>query len=163
MKMLFKLVVAIGIAVGLLASGAMAQSVSKRFRNWTYDCTQGVCQIYITLADKVNNKNFAFTVLHDAKTKTYSGILKMPLGVALPPGVRVFTNMRDNYAFTYQFCDTEGCNAIAKLDPKLVQQMHDVSDVQVEYFAYGKQKLDAFRISMEGFTAAAEALLTEVK
>lgn len=159
MKKWMSFALAGAFAATLNLSGALAQSKAKRFENWTYDCTQGVCQIYITLADQQNNKSFALTVVHDAASNTYSGILKMPLGVALPPGVRIFTNMKDNYALPFQFCEADGCNAVAKLEPKLVAQMRKVPDVQVEYFVYGKQQRDAFRISMQGFPAAVEALV----
>jgi invasion protein IalB len=151
--------------LALLPTGAShAQTTDERFQNWTYSCNQGACQIFVTLADAKNKDiKFSMSLVYNPNNKALSTIVQMPLGVALPPGLRIYTDKDNHIALPYQACDKTGCSAAAVLDAAMLDKMKAAENLQVQFIMYGKTTNDSFKIPMAGFTDAQAKLVADAK
>jgi invasion protein IalB len=144
--------------------GSIAQTADQRFQNWTYSCNQGACQIFITLADSVDKEiKFSMSTVYNPKNKVVSTIVQMPLGVALPPGLRIYSDKTTHLDLPYQTCDKSGCSAAGVLDNTSLEKFKATESLQVQFIRYGKTAQDGFKIPMAGFSEALTKLIAEAK
>lgn len=152
------------VVVFCSASQALAETSVKHFENWTFSCEEKACQIFVTLADnKTKIAKYSLSIVYDGGKNATSAILRMPLGVALAPGVRVFADGTNFYDWPYQVCEDAGCQAVAVLEDPAIAKFKTADALQVQFIAYGSKKQDSFKIPMAGFNAAYDMLVTEAK
>ena len=142
----------------------MAQTLEQRFQNWSYSCSEGACQTFVTLADPVKKDvKFSMSAVYNQKNKVVSTILQMPLGVALPPGLRIYSDKSTHLDLPYQTCDKTGCTAAAVLDAGWLEKFKAAESLQVQFITYGKTTQDGFKIPMAGFSDALAKLVADAK
>jgi invasion protein IalB len=152
------------LIAGLAASVSLAQTADERFENWSYSCNQGACQTFVTLADAVNRDvRFSMSTVYNPKNKSTSIIVQTPLGVALPPGLRIYSDKTTHLDMPYQTCDKTGCSAAAVLDDTVLAKFKAAESLQVQFIRYGKTSKDSFKVPMAGFSDALAKLVANAK
>ena len=150
--------------VGVPPPMSSAPTIEKLFDKWMLRCAEGVCQVFLTLADeKTKEAKVSWTFVYDPKSAKLSTIVQLPLSVALPPGVRITVTEGTYYTWPFQYCDGTGCRAVAVLTDKIVASLKEQENVAVQYIPYGEQKTVTYKIPMAGLSAATTELIATVK
>lgn len=132
--------------------------------NWMYKCDEGPCQVFLSLADDTTGETrLTWSFLYNAENDQLSAILNLPLGVAIPPGVRIAISASDNLNWPYQVCDEIGCRAVAIIDGATSTKFSDAEKVSVQFIPYGGKYAGSFDVPMEGFSAARAKLIANAR
>lgn len=144
---------------------ALAQE-EQTFDDWTLSCgtPQGaeeqICQIGQIVKNKESQKPvLAAVVVKVPGTRDAVMRFTVPLGVILPPGIRL--NVDDSEEIgraPYLVCTPQGCTGIWKLEDQAVAAFKKGLHLKVVVMD-GEQRPIAVAVSLRGFTAAYNALL----
>ncbi|MDX1605806.1 MAG: invasion associated locus B family protein [Candidatus Competibacterales bacterium] len=157
----------LGIALGWAATApAQNPDQGQRFEDWTVGCEQlpGMdrerCFIYQTV---VNNENeepvlqmaIGYLPLEDGNEQP-AGLLTLPLGVALPPGIRLRVDSNEPVRLQYERCVPTGCIAGFPLTEELIAQFR--RGLKAEIQVHDGRRRVGLPISLKGFTAGFNSL-----
>ena len=112
----------------------------ETFGSWRAVCKTGrSCQTYVNLANP-KTKRLALTAsFHFVKgTPDLTGVVQLPLGVALNPGVRIYMGADESDAITLtpEVCYPDGCRAVFSLSPERLATFLAAEDYEVRFFTY---------------------------
>lgn len=149
------------VFLALLPFKTWSEGSDRLIRNWNYTCEgNGACQAFlgIRIADE---SVVAWSIQKSQKTGEVTSIIRVPLGVILQAGVRVYTADDAFFSLDYRICLPDGCSASVVLDDAIRKQLGSVDTVRVVYFtqAPGEEaKSLSFGLSVKGVTEVFEAL-----
>lgn len=127
----------------------------QMFGIWKYTCENGPCRTFMNLKDpKKDMIAVSMTLLHDKEQNKSTILIKLPLGVALPPGIRLYTSDDYHQAIPFQVCDNSGCTSGTLLDKDFEEIIASVKTVKIGFYAYGSQKPAAYQVPIDGFSDA---------
>lgn len=162
------------LLASLLLTGCTATSVppaqaleeGQRFQDWTVGCEQlpGMdrerCFIYQTVVNQDNDEPvlqmaIGYLPLDDGQEQP-AGLLTLPLGVALPPGIGLRVDEGEPSRLQYERCVPTGCIAGFPLTDQLIGQFK--RGLQAEIRVHDGVRPISLPISLKGFTAGFDAL-----
>lgn len=144
--------------------GAATPPARQIFDNWMYTCEDGACQAVLSLAsEETGERRLSWTFVYDPATDRLSSLVTVPLGVALPPGLRVKTSDGAINDWPFQVCDQEGCRAVAIIDDKTEAALESAMTVSLLFIPYGAKNAAALNVPMKGFAAAKKKLVEEAE
>ncbi len=141
-------------------SSAWAEAPEKmRFGDWSFECDGNICQVFSALAEKTSGKvAYSVSFLKDPSAGVHSIIILVPLGVAVPPGIKAYSDQTKLADIPIQFCDVTGCRAIAKLTPDNMAALAKSANLNVQFVTYGKTQAEVVRMPLNGLTDALRQL-----
>jgi invasion protein IalB len=87
-----------------------------------------------------------------------TAVIRVPLGTALPPGLRVELGEGRHADGAFQVCEADGCTAVLPLDAAARAALAGLSTTRVLFVPYGSGAPVAFEVPVAGFAQAVEAL-----
>lgn len=151
------------LALGASALAAQpASDAGELIGNWNVSCDSGVCQAFFGLKHPTEDwEILRWSLLYDARTDRHSTMIRTPTGVALPPGLRVWTASDEWVEIPFQVCDPQGCEAAALLDDALREKLLGAGDtVTVSFIAYGQSEPTGIEVPIRGLEEAMDRLTT---
>jgi invasion protein IalB len=154
-----------GFALLLLVvagSPAMAQG-PVRHGDWELGCdTQGSstasASCKITQRQSVAGTTvFAMTVLPAADGKTLAGIVSVPLGGYLAPGIELQVDRKKPFRLLYETCNATGCHAGFAMAGRVLADLEGGRQASVRVWTAKTKPVDV-KVSLEGFDRAIAAL-----
>lgn len=131
---------------------------------WTLRCEQvdgdasAECIMHQNLVLKTGGQpvlQFAIGLAPDDDTPTV--VLKLPLGIYLPPGITVRIDDGQPATFPVERCDPDGCQAIMKLRPATVRQLREGQ--RLEIIVHDSERVPlTMPLSLDGFARAFDEL-----
>jgi invasion protein IalB len=145
-----------------LQSGAEIET--QQFEDWVLRCqpeseTQPrACRIRQNIiAEDSGNTVLQVVAGRFGPEKVLGAVIFLPVGVRLPPGIRIQVDERPPRAFPFEVCDSETCQVRAILEGGLLEDFKAGMAGQVNFQnAAGQSR--TVPISLKGFTAALRAL-----
>ncbi|MBB4017440.1 invasion protein IalB [Chelatococcus caeni] len=159
--------VVLAAAFGAGLDRSLAAPAVERFDDWEVHCGEGTgataaakgnCKAVQRLAVKDSGETvFLLTVLPDAGGKGLVGIVSVPLGGYLAPGIELRIDGRKPYKLLVETCNASGCHAGFALAGNVLAQMK-AGDKAVFRVWTAKEKPADVTVSLAGFTKAIGAL-----
>lgn len=119
---------------------------------WKISCEDGPCQAFFAV-QKEGQELLAWSLLHDKQAGHDVAVLRLPVGAALPPGVRITVGTAQAQ-LPFQFCDPNSCTAIAVLDAPMKAALGSAEKAQVAWYVYGQPQATAVEVPVNGFSDA---------
>ncbi|MDZ4138537.1 MAG: invasion associated locus B family protein, partial [Erythrobacter sp.] len=85
------------------------------FGVWKVTCEGGPCRAFVSIR-KGEETVVAWSLLRDPARNEVSSLIRVPVLVALPPGLRIYADDTTFFDVPFQVCDLEGCTAILVMD-----------------------------------------------
>ncbi len=143
-------VVALAVAIAS-ADAAASQSDGDKpvtddtvFGAWKVTCAEGGdCQAFLSLVDKDTNQRALTASFHFIEgSATPTGVVVLPLGVALRPGVRIASDESGAgdrpIELTPEVCFPDGCRAVFNLSSDKLAQILSADAFSVRFFPYSE-------------------------
>jgi len=127
---------------------ATAQTEGDLIGAWRYTCKDGPCRVYIGISQG-NETLLTWSIQKDSKTGIPTNFIRVAIGVALPPGLRVYTSENEFLHLPFQVCEINGCTAAAPLDEKSMAQLGSHTSVRVATIQFNQAKGETQAISYE--------------
>ena len=142
-----------------------AEEKATNYKDWGYKCetpkefNQEICFLFQRVTNKENNKKISdITIAYPPKIDKPVMVITLPLGVFLPAGIQLRVDEGSEAARApYVQCISDGCQARVMLDEKLISALKGGKILRVALYT-PQQKEMAFPVSLNGFTAAFDAL-----
>ncbi len=117
--------------------------------------TTEFCQIAQRLNEQESGKRFAeFLIGYPAETKGEArGIVILPLGVLLSPGVKMQIDDGKMYQFDYRYCTDIGCVSVIKLTNETIEEMKQGNKAAIQFVSAKGLQIN-LPITLSGFTKA---------
>ena len=148
------------LAVFMLLNTAPAQALPWGTEAWTKRCEKrqepegDYCEIFQRLAFKETRQRLVEFALGFQNSNIASGILVLPLGVAIQPGVRVSIDDKPEYrTASIEYCIKDGCYARVELGRDMLDNMRRGKDL-VLHFQNNEGKNIEVKLSLSGFSEA---------
>lgn len=136
---------------------ALALTEGDLFGAWKYTCADGTCRTFLNVKQG-EEIVVAWTLLRDRDKNQSTSIIRVPQGVALPPGLRIYTDDKAFFDVPFQVCDETGCAAILVMDGAMQSAIAAKDVVRVAFIRYGQTETFAYEVPVKGFRAALDAL-----
>jgi invasion protein IalB len=137
---------------------------TQQFEDWVLRCqpeseTQPrACRIRQNIvAEDSGNTVLQIVAGRFGQEKILGAVFFVPVGVRLPPGIRIQVDERPPRTFPFEVCDSETCQVRAILEGDLLEDFKAGVEGQVKYQNSAGQSRTV-PISLKGFTAALGAL-----
>lgn len=117
------------------------------------------CEIFQKLvANETGQRFLEFAVGEkDAEAGVTRGVIILPLGVLLEPGVKMKIDDGQLFKFNVRYCDQAGCVAFVSLNDDVVKMLKGGSQAIINFVGAAGQPFN-IGISLQGFTAAYQQL-----
>lgn len=167
----FAAVLGIGLAAAPAPSAAQneapqngAKIETQQFEDWVLRCRPAsqtqprACRIQQNiLADDSARTVLQIVAGRFGPEKVLGAIVFVPVGVRLPPGIRIQIGERPPRVFPFEICGPETCQARAILEGVFLQNLKAGLIGQVK-FQNAAGRVRTIPFSLKGFTAAIRAL-----
>lgn len=124
---------------------------------WKITCEGGPCRAFFSLT-RENDVVLTFALLRDRVADKVTAVIRVPTGVALPPGLRLEIEPENSLDGAFQVCEADGCTAILPLDAAAQAALATKTTVRVLFVSYGEANPVAFEVPITGFAEALDAL-----
>ena len=84
-------------------------------------------------------------------------ILRLPIGIALPPGISVQIDKNPDSRWQFNHCEPSSCLVMTKISPELRKRLQAGNKANISFHAIGGQKVTV-PASLRGITAGLKAL-----
>lgn len=161
----FQPLIAIFMATALSGASFAQDEQSKqenieKFKDWSYACEtvkteeseQEVCGIAQNLIIKESGKTLLKFIVREVDGKNV-GILSLPLGIDLLPGVKLKIDDGEEYVIPVRTCQSNGCLASWPIEGQYVDTMKLGKALTVTITALNGKQI-SIGVSLSGFTAA---------
>ena len=135
-----------------VTSAALAQEASsttfsdgKFVGKWLLTCEEGPCRAFFNLR-RDDEIIIVWTMLKNPQTGDATSLIRVPTGVALQPGIRIFAEDDTFFDTPYQVCEPNGCTAILQMDERFMSVMTDRETARVAFYRYGEGSPEAYEI-----------------
>ncbi len=152
------------------ANGVFAADPAPTEKPWSIRCNKdekgkevaapkrGNCEIFQRLVEKESGKRFVEVAVGFPKDKSAArGIIIVPLGILLQPGMTMKVDDGKEYKFQVRYCDGNGCFGYVDLNDELLGALRKGTKLTVTFQALNKKPISVV-ITLKDFAAA----LTEV-
>ena len=136
---------------------AQSDAEGERIGFWQISCTDGPCRAFVSIA-RGDDLAVAWTILRDPEDGSATSLIRVPNGVALPPGLRVYADEETFFDAAFQVCEADGCTAILEMTDEVLAAFEGVDVARVGYILYGEQATTAYEIPVEQMGEAIDAL-----
>jgi invasion protein IalB len=141
-----------------------AEIETQQFEDWVLRCQPAsetqlqACRIRQNIiAEDSGNTVLQIVAGRFGPEKVLGAVFFVPVGVRLPPGIRIQVDERPPRVFPFEVCDSETCQVRAILEGDLLEDFKAGMTGQVNFQnAAGRSR--TVPISLKGFTAALQAL-----
>jgi invasion protein IalB len=148
-----------GLSLSTGAANAESAASPVTFGVWAMSCDEGPCQVFVTLQDReTQSLAVAWSIVADPATGAMTALVRLPLGMALPPGLTVRIDPGTAVSAAYQTCMDDGCLAVVPLDETLVGALRAGKGLGVDFVRYGATVREARFVPLDGFGDALDAL-----
>lgn len=153
-------------ALLLLVSAGPVHAVKDGdvFKDWRAKCvtandqTQPSCHIFQDLLQKESGKRVLHIAIGELSSQpTMAVIVTLPLGISLPPGIRIRVDQQDARQIPLQACFANGCQAAFELDKQWHKQLTAGNTAEVVFYNLHNQPI-SIPVSLKGISAALKAL-----
>jgi invasion protein IalB len=141
-----------------------AEIETQKFEDWTLRCRPALatqlrtCHISLqAFAQDSGKQVLQFRVGRFGPEKVLGAVIFVPVGVRLPPGLRIQIDERPPRVFAFEICDSATCQARVVLEGELLDQLKAGLTGQVK-FQNAAGQMRSVPVSLKGFTAALRAL-----
>lgn len=139
-----------------LTNNAQAQNPE----NWTVRCQDlkdsedQHCEMFQRLVMKDSGQRLLeFAIGIPPGEKTPRGVVVMPLGILLEPGVQLMVDDTNSFKFDVRFCDNGGCVAYLRLNDAVLNAMRRGNEGKIVFTLQSYQKAN-IPFSLSGFSKA---------
>ena len=142
-----------------------AEDVEHTYGAWTLRCQSAAsassedCIMFQNLVLKTGGQpvlQFAIGRAPGADSPTV--LMKLPLGMALPPGVTIQIDNAKPATFPIERCDPNGCQAGMKLREATITQLEHGQRLNITFYDGGRKPIQV-PLSLDGFADSFKALL----
>ncbi len=165
-----KLVVAGALAVVMLASGAFFYSGNvngqeggkDKVEAWQMRCNadeqgnaiESECEIVQQLIAQETGRRFLeFVIGFKDSNTTANGVVILPLGILLEPGVNMVIDDNQPLKFKVRYCDATGCYSVISLPESVLNMMRKGKEAYIIMRARNNQQVRV-AVSLDGFSKA---------
>jgi len=158
---------AVLLAAALPAAAQQPENGPEFFGDWGYRCAAPEaeaetaprqCEIFQTLITSEGEQQLLhFAIGYVAEVERPVGVLVVPLGVTLPPGIAVRVDEEEPMEFDYNRCDQQGCRIELLIGEDLIEQMR-AGNQMVVAIVNGQGERIGIPVSLIGFTRAITTL-----
>ena len=141
-----------------------AEIETQQFEDWALRCQPAsetqprICRIQQKVAAEDTGKSVLQILAgRFGPEKVLGAIFFVPVGVRLPPGLRIQVDERPLRVFPFEICDTKICQARAVLEGGLLEDLKAGLTGYVKFQNAAGRELTV-PVSLKGFTAALGAL-----
>lgn len=141
----------------------------QTFKDWQMRCDKPTepekesCFMYQNLMLKEGSRQLLnVAVAYPPNQRIPVAILTIPLGISLPPGISVKVDDGEAIRLAVEYCVQQGCKTALRLNEKWLGLFKAGHQAQVT-FHDGTRRAITVPVSLNGFTAAINALRTAVK
>lgn len=127
---------------------------------WAVRCEKGVknrpgaCEMYQRLVDVQTGMRVAeFAIGRHGGGEMARGVIVLPLGILLPPGVTLQIDEGEMFRFDVRYCTVDGCYAYVDLSDQLLDLMRSGGQAVFRFRTYGGEVID-MPMTLAGFTKA---------
>ncbi|MFQ5562348.1 MAG: invasion associated locus B family protein [Parvularculaceae bacterium] len=159
----------VGVALSLAAAEEPAAETGEDgpvFGAWKIHCESVVsCQAYVNLAEVDTNQLALTASFHFVKGASGpTGVITLPLGVALKPGVRIRTESEaEPIKLEPEVCYPDGCRVVLNPTDEQLAILSDVEKFSVVFFAYGnKGRSRSIDVPTDGLDEALDYLAKQI-
>ena len=159
-----------GIAHATEASNEKAKDVSEsdpwsvrcsELKNPETDKVEKHCEIVQRIVETETRKLFSeIAIGYPADTNAARGVIVLPLGTLLEPGVKMQIDKGQIYSFSFRYCvaaKIEGCVAVVKLPESILNEMKRGGEAKISFVNVRGQTIN-LPITLTGFTKAIDTL-----
>lgn len=154
-------IVTLIFCIGALFAQALAE---KKDENWTKRCSVNEetsvehCEIFQRLIMKDSGQRVVeFALSTNPDSETGRGVIIMPLGIMLEPGVELNVDEKHSYKFNARYCLMQGCVAYITLDEEILSVLKKGNTAKIVFTVQDYRKV-AFTLNLTGFTKALKQL-----
>lgn len=115
---------------------------------------RGKCEIFQRLVMAETNQRVAeFAIGYPVDMDTARGVVIMPLGILLPPGVQMMIDDGEPFQFKVRYCNQGGCYAYLALNDAVINQLKKGTEAAF-LFMDPSGKTVRVNMSLKGLTKA---------
>nr|VFJ60393.1 MAG: Invasion protein IalB, involved in pathogenesis [Candidatus Kentron sp. DK] len=109
------------------------------------------------IADKSKSPIVSIIFLQAGDPASLHTIVRMPLGVALPPGMSLQIDDGEASKWRFNHCEPGGCLVTSKVSPEVRKKLEAGAKANIGFYSIGGQKI-VVPASLKGITAGLNAL-----
>lgn len=141
------------------STAAESVDAGRVFGAWRITCEQGPCLAFLSLRDDATGDIvLSASLIHDRPSGKDTLLIRVGLGVALPPGLRIFAEDETRFNAPFQVCQSDGCIAGLLLTPEVQDALRGVFELRVAAVPYGQQQAVGYALPIEGWRDALDHL-----
>jgi len=156
----------LAILLSLIPINGHAIVDGQTFQDWRAKCVspdekkpqQTNCHVFQDLLQKESGKRVLHVAIgHLSDKQPLAMIITLPLGIALPQGISMRIDEKDNKQIPLQACFTNGCQAAFELESSWLKKLKAGKNAEVIFYNLRNQAI-SIPVSLKGITAAINAL-----
>jgi invasion protein IalB len=132
-------------------------SDAKFVGKWLLTCEEGPCRAFVNLRDG-EEIVLVWTIIKNPQTGEATSLIRVPTGVALQPGIRIYAEDDTFFDTPYQVCEPTGCTAILQMKERFMKAMADRETARVAFYRYGAQDPIAYEVPVGMMQAALDGI-----
>lgn len=141
---------------------AFAQNQGQAFGSWTYTCKNERCEAFVGRQEG-DKAMFVWSLLRDRDKGQVRSVIRVPLGVALPAGLRIYTSESRFFTLDFQVCKAVGCAAVTVMDDAMQAAIAATESVRIVFIPFDQvdpahPKTVTYEVRVDGFKKALDAL-----
>lgn len=157
------------MTAGLMVAGLMAAPsagfaetpktavAEEAFADWRMTCLpaslQPRCQMVQSVSlGEARPAPFLLTITARSGQEASYGVITVPVGVYLAPGIEIVVDGGRPYKVLYELCDRQGCYAGFRLEEPLLSSFRSGASARFRVWT-AKTRAVEFPVSLKGFTA----------
>jgi len=109
------------------------------------------------IAEKAESPIATVIFVYGGNPSTLHAILRVPLGVALPPGMKMEIDKGKTHPFNFSHCEPGGCVVTSKISSELRNELESGSKANIGFLSMVGRKI-VVPASLRGITAGLKAL-----
>ncbi len=140
-------------------ASAQAEELAQSFTDWALRCPeQAGCVLQQRVLLEDNPTPLLHVALHYSdEPRTLDAIIRVPLGVLLPPGLTIVIDGGQPMTIPFHHCLPEGCLALTQVSDPLADALRRGNRADVSYQLADRRTLTV-PLSLHGITAGLRAL-----
>jgi invasion protein IalB len=162
----FHLFLGILFALAIAGTQVIAAEPAAAEKPWSVRCNKdekgkeisepkrGNCEIFQRLVVKDTGQRFVEVAIGFPKEKESArGIIVVPLGILLQPGMSMKIDGGKEYKFQARYCDNNGCFGYVDLNDALLESLRKGSKLTVSFQALNKKQINV-EVTLKDFATS---------
>ena len=147
----------IGILYVPVVSAQAQPAEGELIQSWKITCEDGPCRAFFNISQK-GKIVVSWTLLHDSTSGNTTSMIKIPTGVAIQPGLRIYADDTTFFDAPHQVCEADGCTAIFMMDNAMIDALGKQETVRLAFVPYGGSRTTAYEVPVGGIKDAINSL-----